>query len=68
MADTKEDLSKQDYSKSPVYKQGYKSFPNGKCPYDKGSGQMRTVWWTGFLDARFDERMKHANPTTGKPS
>lgn len=44
-----------------VYREGEASWEkhgeSAYCPYPVGSGDRRTQWWTGYLDARTASRL-----------
>lgn len=44
-----------------VYREGEAAWvldgKTAECPYPVGSGDRRTMWWTGYLDARTASRL-----------
>lgn len=49
--------------KTRAYAEGREAFLAGggesDCPYPPKSGNGRTAWWTGFLDARTNASLGH---------
>lgn len=57
--------SYDEYASALAYRQGQAAFHDGRtqdyCPYLRGSGDKRTKWFTGYLDAR-NARLLNLNP------
>lgn len=44
-----------------AYREGRKAYEKGSdlCPYEQWSGDQRSSWWTGWYDARINDRLGH---------